>query len=319
VTLGLGSRIPVRAVITFILILLLLSASNRSQAQENYPSTSWALGIVIPQGTGLEGGRTVQWGSVQNVTTDVTLPNISQPDQIVYAVLSMMTEDGQVLQVAAGVFPNSSVWLVYAWLFSDITSNPVQYQWILNSSLPEMLPNARVSISLFRSMTNTWELSVVDLDTDSSVERTFPSGIASSFKAGDQEVLALESYSRSVSTFQEMGNLTLNSLLIDGMKVSSGFYTFNGGWQPDHSPLFVIGTEGTVPPTFISLQKGTGNLVFWNYTNPWSNTELVYPVGIVTIIFLALLVGSIIIMASVILVTKRPKGDENFESKLEKT
>ncbi|MDG6904544.1 MAG: hypothetical protein JRN20_02020 [Nitrososphaerota archaeon] len=305
-TLNLRARASLRAIIGVAIVFLLLSVAEHSQAQEDYTSTSWALGIVVPQGARLAGGGSLQWEDVQNVTADVTLPNISEPDQIVYAVLSVMTEDGDVLQVAAGVFPNSTIWLVYSWLFTNLNSNPVKYQWILNSSLPKMSANSRLSISIFHSpASDSWALSVASLNTNSFLVDDFPTNISSTLRAGDQEVFALESYSRSASTFEEMGNLTLNSLLFDGMPLTNGFYSYNGGWDPNHNPLFVIGTEGTIPPTFISLQKGINSLVFWNYTNAWSSGELTNADGFIPILFVSILFGSIIVLVGIILATRR--------------
>lgn len=304
------AKLPIRAITgIFLIFLLLFSTFSRSQAQENYTSsTSWALGVVIPQGAKFSDGSTLNWQNTNNVTVVFTLPNISQPDNIVYAVLSVMTNDSDVLQIAAGVFPNNTMWLVYSWIFTDLTSNPVKYQWILNSSLPEMSPNDNIAMSIFLSKSN-WELSVVDLNTGSYVSRAFPSGIATLLRAGDQEVFALESYSRSATTFQDMGNFTLNSLLIDGNGISSGYYLYDGGWNPTHNPLFVIGSIGQTPPTFITVESGIGDSLVWSYTNPWLNSQSSYPVGIETISLIAVLIG-LIIIASAVAVMKISKRNE---------
>ncbi len=289
-----------------VLFLLLLNVTVYSQAQEeNYATTSWALGIVIPEDSSLTGGGKLKWESVRNVTVFIDLPNMSQPDNIVYAVLSVMTNDSSVLQVAAGIFPNESSWLVYAWIFTDLSSTPVKFEWILNGSRPEMSPSAHVSISIFLSSSGSWNLLVLDLDTGASMQQTFPSGVAPSLKIGDQEVFAFESYSRSAATFEEMGNLTLSALLFDGKNLSSGFYQYDSGWNPKHNPLFVIGTVGTIPPPFISLQNESNNSIAWSYSNSWVSNELIYPGWVGTIVVVALLSGSMIAVAVVIKITRK--------------
>lgn len=290
-----------------LIVILLSNSTLRAQAQDTFSETSWASGIVVPEGAQLADGSKVQWEDVENVTAITVLPNISQPDNIVYAVLSLMTASGSVMQVAAGIFPGESSWSVYSWLFTDLTSNPVKYQWILNASGPSMSPNDAVSISIFKSQLGAWSLSVVDLNTNSSVVQTFSSDLAPSLMIGEQEVFGLESYSRSSATFEEMGNLTLEDLFINGSDLSGGEYAFDGNWNPSVNPLFAIGTIGAVPPIFISLENGANNSIVWTYANFWENDQ-VSNGWIETILLPALLISSMIVLTCVVVATRKRRS-----------
>jgi hypothetical protein len=223
--------------------------------------------VVVPEGAGLLGGGRLKWESVSNVTAEISLPNITLPDGNIYAVLSVMTNDGTVLQAAAGASPNSSGWLAFAWSISNTNSATLAYRWILNGSEPKMSPNANVSLSIFQ-LSGRWNLRVTDTSSGTSTENSFPLGIAPTLKVGDQEVFALESYSRTGSTFQNMGNLTMRALLLDGLKVIGGFYTY-GGWDPDHNPMFIVGSSGSSPPPFIYIGRGAEGSFYWNYAAIW--------------------------------------------------
>ena len=240
------------------------------------------------------------------MTAVFSLPNITLPDRVVYAVLSVMSSDGGVMQVAAGAYPNRSSWLAYSWAIPNAGSSPPNYQWILNGSLPSMRENARISMSIFRAE-DVWNLRVTDEDTGSSVIRPFPSEIASTLMAGDQEVFALESYSRTSATFRTMGNLTLEALLVDGLKVTKGFY-FYGDWDPNHNPVFAVGSSGTAPPGFISLeQQGTGSFA-WGFSGVWQGQSIDYGGSLVT----AALVGALAaVIAAVALAIRTMRKSES--------
>jgi len=250
-------------------------ASGTTQLQATYPSSSWAIGVVVPEGAQVLGGGSVRWEDVTNVTASVALPNIESPDGIVYAILSVMTSDGSVLQAAAGAMPNRTVWLSFAWSVRGAGSLTPSYQWVLNASEPEMNPMTNVSISIFR-MSGLWAFRLTDAGTGSSVEKSFPSGPGPVLRAGDQEVFALESYSRTLATFRGMGNLTLYSILLDGNKVTGGCYLY-GGWDPVHNPLFVVGGSGSSPPSFVYAAEGPVGSFFWDYEGVWGVQES--PVG----------------------------------------
>ena len=256
------------------------------QLQTTYPSSSWAIGVVVPEGTQMVGGGSVSWGGTTNVTVSLALPDIDSPDGIVYAILSVMTSDGSVLQAAAGALPNGTGWLGFAWSVQGASSLKPSYQWVLNASGPEMSPLSNVSISIFRT-SGLWDFRVSDADTGSSVEKAFPSGPAPALRVGDQEVFALESYSRTSATFRDMGNLTLYSILLDGNKVTGGCYLYSG-WDPVHNPLFVVGSSGSSPPTFINAGEGPAGSFFWDFAGVWgvqdgtfaSLAEIVVVVGV---------------------------------------
>jgi hypothetical protein len=257
-----------------------LTTGGQSSSQGNlrmggFPSTSWALGVVVPQGAGLGGGGSLRWEEVTNLTCLATLPFVSDPGGIVYAVLSAMAGDGAVMQVAAGIYPNSTLWRAFSWYVEGVQSSQPSYRWILNSSGPAMSPDDRITLSIYRS-SDHWNLSVIDTSTGGAVVGSFPSGSQSSLKVGDQEVFALESYSRDAGDFAQMGNLTLDGVYAGGARVSSGFYVY-GSWDPTHNPVFVVGSSGTSPPIFISITPESGGAFAWSYSDPWSG--YVSPVG----------------------------------------
>ena len=248
-------------------------ASGTAQAQpvSAYPNSSWAIGVMVPEGAQTVGGGSVLWESVTNVTTSLALPNIESPDGIVYAILSVMTSDGNVLQAAAGALPNRTGWFAFAWLVQGAGSGTESYQWILNGSAPQMSPQANISISIFL-VSGSWSLRVSDWDSGSTVEKQFPPGVAPTLRVGDQEVFALESYSRTLATFSGMGSLRLYSILLDGKQVTSGGYLY-GDWDMIHNPLFVVGSSGSSPPSFINAGESSAGSFFWNYTAAWSAQE----------------------------------------------
>jgi len=297
--------IVVLAAIGLLLLSSPFESSTSAASSPTYPNTSWAVGVVVPQGAHLLGGSSVEWQSVTNVTAEVTLPNITLPDRNIYAVLSVMTGDGSVLQAAAGALPDRSVWLTFGWLVPTVNTTQLTYNWILNASEPEMAPGANVSISIFLA-SGAWNLQVSDSLTGASVVKAFPPGISTSLKPGDQEVFAFESYSRAGSVFQGMGNLTLGTLMLDGQKVTGGTYTY-GQWDPSHSPLFTVGSFGSSPPGFISVGQGAGGSYFWYYAVSWSWAGDPYA-GLVQIGVTALIVAGFALLGLAIWATRRPQA-----------
>ena len=246
-----------------------LPSSRADALTAQYPAASWAVGVVAPEGAKLADGETLHWEDVSNVTIFAVLPNISLPDGIVYAVASVMTQGGTVLQAAAGVYPNSSSWLSYSWCVPDINLVPVTYRWILNGSGPEMAPGSPVTISMFRE-SGVWNLRIEDVTSGSSVERAFPVAAGDQLKGGDQEVFALESYSRTPSTFQDMGNFTLLGLYVDQEAVTGGLYSYSD-WNTLHNPVFVVGSYRASAPGFISIEGESDGSVVWSYDAAWQN------------------------------------------------
>ena len=254
-----------------------------------FPTTSWAVGLVVPEGASLQGSGELRWEDVNNVTARVTLPNITLPDGIVYAVLSVMTSDGSVVQAAAGVRPNDSDWFAYAWLIPSTVSVPLVYRWVLNASGPPMTPGASIAISIFAA-SGAWSLRVTDEETGAGVTRQFPSTIAPSVKRGDQEVFALESYSRSAATFRSMGNLTLTGIYLDGSGVIGGAYSYSD-WDPAHNPLFAVGSAGASPPSFISLGRATDGSLVWGYEIAWESTDSTPATAAVVLLLVSAILG----------------------------
>jgi hypothetical protein len=273
--------------------------------RDTYPNTSWALGIVVPEGSDLSDGGKVHWGSVSNVTALVVLPNITLPDRVVYTVLSAMTDDGGIIQVAAGVYPNQTSWLSYSWQISNGNAVPASYNWILNGSAPSMHPGDSITMSLFRA-SNSWNLGVADESTESSVVHQFPEGISPTLRGGDQEVFALEAYSKSSATFRDMGNLTLEALMLDGRNVTGGSYSYSD-WDPNHTPLFAVGSSGTSPPSFISLASLAGGAFVWGYSGFWQGQTPGYGGALVTLVLVVaiLVLGTGVALA---LSRKKPSG-----------
>ena len=68
---------------------------------------------------------------------------------------------------------------------------------------------------------------------------------------------------------QNMGNLTLDTLSVNGRRVSGGWYPY-GSWDTSHKPLFVVG--GLEPPFYISLQQSGSTTFTWSY-NEWETPE----------------------------------------------
>ncbi len=307
-------RRPGKRVLTAAAVLLLmLPTSMVARAQQTtapppgsvYPNVSWALGIVVPEGAGLQGGSRVQWGSVRNVTVQLMLPNITRPDGIIYAVLSAMTSDRVVLQVAAGAAPGRDGWLAFSWCIRGLSSGPLTYQWVLNASGPSMAPKGNISLSIFEA-SDVWNLRVSDSDSGLVLKKAFPSGISTSLNGGDQEVFALESYTRNANVFQTMGNLTMGALWLDGQRVVGGFYSY-GQWDPNHTPVFIVGSSGSSPPIFIYLGSGAPGSFFWTYSGAWV-FDVSPLAGAGTIIVVVILVGALCAFGAVVMLTRRRGG-----------
>lgn len=260
-----------------------------------YPSGSWGLGIVVPEGSQLQGGGYLSWEDAKNVTAVVTLPSINQTDNAIYAILSAMAGDGSVLQIAAGICPNMTEWLAYGFLIRNLQAIPQNYTWVLNSSKPEMNPGATVTLSIYLS-SNVWEYLLQNTDTKASVSGRFSANIRPTFKPGDQEIFALESYSDSRVAFENMGSLLLDSLLVDGQRVARGWYYY-GDWDSAHNPLFVVG--GLSPPPFLSVQRLENNTIAWSY-NEWNDSQQPLPAEPIMI---PLGLAAIVLATSILVIT----------------
>jgi hypothetical protein len=197
---------------------------------------------------------------------------MSFTDAPTLAVESVMAQDGAILQVAAGLYPNQTTWLAYGWYIRNLQAYPQTYDWVLNSSKPEMGTANWVSLSIYFS-SGHWRYRVEDLSTHDSIGGEYAFDVPPALKVGDQEVFAFESYSTSNVVFANMGNLTLKSLDVDGRKVSSGWYPY-GSWDTTHKPLFVVG--GLNPPAYISLGESENMTLEWGYQE-WASPEQATP------------------------------------------
>jgi len=244
----------------------------------------------------------LSWENVRNVTVLVTLPTIDLPSDAVYAVLSLMISDGVVLQVASGIYPSNSTWLVYSMYIADVLQVPQHYTWVLNSSAPQAQPGDSEVISIFLSQVGGWSFRVADPERDSSIQLPFGLPSDQPPKAGDQEFFALESYSWNSSTFEAMGSMTLESTFLDGRTVSSGMYLYSN-WDMIHSPLFVVG--GSTPPGFVSVGLN-GSTAMWSYGGTWQgNIQTGYDTPIAMTFLVGLAVSIAAVVVGIVYVTGR--------------
>ncbi|MGA2627278.1 MAG: hypothetical protein ABSF63_09500 [Candidatus Bathyarchaeia archaeon] len=271
---GLKPRLITNALLILLFLLLTLTPLRTASGvgvepnQQHYPSGSWALGVVVPENSQFADGGLLSWENATAVTVIVRLPNISFTDAPTLAVESVMASDGSVLQVAAGIYPNSTSWLAYGWYIGNLQAYPQNYDWVLNSSKPEMAVGASVSLSIYLSL-GKWHYRIEDMSTNETVSGEYAFAVSPAVKVGDQEVFALESYSTSNVVFENMGNLTLDTLSVNGRRVSGGWYPY-GSWDTSHKPLFVVG--GLEPPFYISLQQSASMTFKWSY-NEWETPE----------------------------------------------
>ena len=268
----------------------------------SYPSGSWGLGIVVPDGSQFADGSSLSWEDAREVKVLVQLPRIEYTDNTIYAIVSAMVQDGSVLQIAAGINPNMTSWLAYAFFAPDAQSQ--NYALVLNSSKPEMANGDWISLSIYLSAGH-WNYQVDDIRTHESVQGRFMFNVTPSFKTGDQEIFALESYTRSNIVFAHMATLVLSSLLIDGMRVVKGWYYY-GDWDSSHNPLFVVG--GLNPPPFISVRGWGNSTVEWSYFE-WTGSEQAFPYSWSLMIMALLAVaGAITVSAVFFRLRKRWRG-----------
>jgi hypothetical protein len=280
-----------------LLALLLLTLCNTAaivnaiSAKQQYPSGPWGLGIVVPENSRFADGSHLSWAEVDNVSLEVTLPNITFSDYPTLAVESLMAADGSVIQIAAGIYPGNSKWLAYGWFIGNVEAYPQSYEWVLNSSGPEMAAGARISLSL-SLVQGRWRYRIENLRTHEVAEGEYASTVPPKLRVGDQEVFALESYTTSTFVFAHMGNITLDALEINERNIVTGWYPY-GSWDTRHNPLFVVG--GLDPPTYISLQETPDGTLRWSYEQ-WSASKPTTPSNFPTPVItgIAILCGTLI-------------------------
>jgi hypothetical protein len=298
-------RIFIHASLILFLTLLILSslnaisAANQSQPERRYPTGSWGLGVVVPEGSGFVDGGRVSWANATAVSITVTLPNISLTDYPVYAVESVMAADGSIMQVAAGIYRNSTRWLGYGWYIKNVLAYPQDYLWVLNASKPDVASGASVSLSISR-IQDRWQYGFEDLTSRESTAGDFPSSVPPVLRVGDQEVFALESYSASNGVFAQMGNLTLDAISINGRQIATGWYEY-GAWQNRRVPLFVVGGLG--PPPYISLQPSKDSTWVWSYA-AWSGNQEVPPPS-TSLLTVLVAVPLVVAVSGIVWITRR--------------
>jgi len=294
--------------LALLTVLLLMPSASLSRpasgaiASQYSSSGSWALGLVVPQGAPLSGGSKVSWGSVSNVTVGLQLPEIQHTDATIYAILSVMTSDGSILQLASGLEPNATSWRTYGMWIRNPTEYPQEYRTVLDNSSPALAPGAWISLSMYVE-NGFWNYRARGSGPSDSIHSVLNESLSPTPMSGDQEVFALESYTSTGSVFAGMRNLTVSSVLIDGDEVQGGTYFYGGGWNPSHTPLFIVG--GEPPPIFVTAQSCTGNYACWSYVSPWSGNQgpLVSPD--LTLVILCVIVLVPIATASIAVLTYR--------------
>lgn len=256
---------------------------------------SWGLGLTIPNGSLLEDGATVEWGKHSNVTVILTLPNISYTDKTIYLIVSIMTRRDTIIQTAIGIQPNSTYWKSYFMYVTNVYQHNRTYVPVLLDSTPYFFPGHRASISIFfkhnEDHRGCWSSSITNLSTGENITVEILNDGSSAFKDGEQEVIALESYTSNEEVFKNMGEAVLHSILVDGKRIVSGWY-IDDGQVFDKRPLFEVG--GGPVPSFISIMSKDDGTIAWKYSKPiWNN----YPTSQYSLIFtVALIVLTIIIV-----------------------
>lgn len=271
------------------------SAYSTSTGSPNYSNSgSWGLGVVIPQGAEMAGDSTVRWQNANNITALVHLPEINMTDAPIFVVVSLMTSTGSVIQAAAGLYQNASTWESYSMYIQNPLAYPQTYKPIPAVNQSPIAAGGNISISIFLS-SGVWNMKLSDLDTDKSTNAIFNSSLSQTLKDGDQEVFTLESYSSNSSIFENMTNLTLYSVLINGQRVLGGWYYY-GSWEMSHNPLFIVG--GLNPPSFISVQEGGSSSSIWSYSTTWSSVNYGAPVDLrlLIVVLLGFALGAILLV-----------------------
>jgi len=284
------------------------AGASSANVEQQYPSGPWGLGVVVPETSRFTDGSQLSWASVTNVSIDVTLPNITFSDYPTLVVESLMASDRSVMQIAAGIYPGHAKWLAYGWYITNVEAYPQSYDWILNSSKPEMAAGTSVSLSISLSR-GRWSYRIEDVSTHEVTAGEYSATVSPTLKAGDQEVFALESYTTSSRVFAQMGNLTVNALRINGRKIASGWYAY-GSWDTRHNPLFVVG--GLEPPSYISLQETDHGTLVWSY-GQWSVSGAAQPPTLSLTVIVGVLVASGILVLTAVYFGKRRGEPSKFQ------
>ena len=188
------------------------------------------------------------------------------------------------------------------------TSYPQGYNTIVSSSDPGISAGELASMSLYVSG-NSWNLKLVDLNTSKSTSAAFGSAdvLPLSLKIGDQFVIALESYASNSTVFENMGNFTLESLLVNGARVTSGPYAYIG-WDNVHYPLFSVG--GASPPSFISVSVLHNASAVWSYSPGWSSVSPGIPIDFTVVYLVVGGIAAVAIFLTTLVLLQRREGDK---------
>jgi hypothetical protein len=265
------------------------------------PASSWAIGAVVPENAPLSNGGTVTWENVSNVTVLLRLPAMNQTDGTIYAILSVMTRDGAILQMASGLLPNATGWGTYAMWIARPEAYPQEYKTLLEVNTLPLAPGALVTLSIY-SQGGVWNFAAASPGAAQPIRTTLSANVSSMLKPGDQEVFALESYSTTSSVFADMGNMTLYSIQLDGQRVTGGWYLYGGGWNPSHNPLFVVG--GSDPPSFMTAQGCSPYVSCWSFRSQWAGV-VASPYPSSDVLFVLAGTVTIVVIALAIAMTKR--------------
>ncbi|MCX8193632.1 MAG: hypothetical protein N3G77_07485 [Nitrososphaeria archaeon] len=258
--------------------ILIMSGSfwNNVEQDSWIYTRPWGLGLTIPNGSPLEGGDTVKWSKHRNITAIFSLPNINYTDNTIYLIVSIMTKSGTIIQAAAGLYQNSTYWSSYIMYVTEISYKGKTYVPVRLNSTPYFFPNDKVAISIYyRNCEDCpegcWASSIVNLSTSEKIDVKIVVDNSSTFMDGEQEVIALESYTYNEEVFKNMGEVILYSILVDGKKVLGGWYV-DDGQVFNRRPLFEVG-GGQVPP-FISIILKENNTIAWTYSKlEWNNSS----------------------------------------------
>ncbi|MGB9729452.1 MAG: hypothetical protein ACPL1B_06215 [Thermoprotei archaeon] len=263
--------VMILSIILLVYTIYILNYTNSNWGF--YLKGSWALGVVIPNGAKLEDGMIVKWSEVKNITAVIKLPQITETDGTIFIVLSAMTLSKTILQVAIGIEPNHTTWSTYAMIVTNISSG-TNYTWITECGPPSMNNNDLIIISIYLSSYQNetlWSYKIHDITTNKSHIGSLVNDNSQAFMDGEQEVIALESYTKNEHVFMNMGNITLYALFLNSKKVISGWY-FYDGWDWTKHPLFVIGSVQV--PNYISINSNN-NIIYWKYNPVTWNTPTI--------------------------------------------
>ncbi len=254
---------------------------------------SWGLGLTIPNGSSLEDETTVEWSKHSNITVVLTLPNISYTDKTIYLIASIMTRGETIIQTAIGIQPNSTYWKSYFMYVTDIYQHNRTYVPVLLDSIPYFFPGQRASISIFfkqdEDNKGCWSSSIINLSTGENITVDILNDGSSTFMDGEQEVIALESYTSNEEVFKHMDEAVLHSILVDGKRLVSGWYV-DDGQVFDKRPLFEVG--GGQVPFFISITSKDNGTIAWRYSKPtWDNSlNPQYSIFFISLIVLTIII-----------------------------